>query len=127
MKGNINSLKKGIANFLDMELIPRYKQTHSAAASFGVAVVAALAIENLGKTAETFLDHPVISCLGIIDENSLIDFEKILGIMRTKMPQDGLKVAIPVIGNVTFEQEDIDILEQYLKIYEIDVNKERGV
>ena len=116
MKTNVVSLKQGLAGFLDGEFLPKYKRTHSAASSYGVAVVAALAIDNLGNSLEQLTNNPLISYLGIVDENRDLDVDKILTFMREKMPNEGLKMTIPMIGTITFNRDDIDSLETYMKL-----------
>ena len=78
MKTDITSIKQGLAGFLDGEFIPKYKQTHSAAAAYGVSIVAALAIENLSSTADQLLMNPMVSYLGVVDGNRDLDVDKII-------------------------------------------------
>jgi hypothetical protein len=116
MKTDINTLKQALAGFLDGEFIPKYRQTHSAAAAYGVSVVAALAIDNLSVTAGKLIDNPLVSYLGVIDGNRNLDVDKIVGIMRQKMPNEGLRVAVPMVGTLVFSREDVDALEGYIKL-----------
>ena len=116
MKSTIASVKQGLAGFLDGEFIPKYKKTHSAAASYGVAVIAALAIDNLGNIAETLIDHPLAAYLGVIDSERNIDIAKVCEFMRMKMPKEGLKIPVPMIGALSFDKSDVDALEKYMKI-----------
>lgn len=116
MKATIASVKQGLAGFLDGEFIPKYKKTHSAAASYGVAVIAALAIDNLGNTAETLIDHPLAAYLGVIDKERNIDITKVCEFMRMKMPREGLKVPVPMVGTLSFDKSDVDALEKYMKM-----------
>ena len=116
MKTTIGSVKQGLAGFLDGEFIPKYKKTHSAAASYGVAVIAALAIDNLGNTAEVLIDHPLAAYLGVIDSERNIDVTKVCEFMRAKMPREGLKVPVPMVGTLSFDKSDVDALEKYMEM-----------
>ena len=127
MKTTIDSVKQGLAGFLDGEFIPKYKKTHSAAASYGVAVIAALAIDNLGNTAEVLIEHPLAAYLGVIDKERNIDVTKVCEFMRAKMPREGLKVPVPMIGILSFDRSDVDALEQYMEMQAPKNNLESSV
>ena len=124
MKVSISAIKQGLAGFLDGEFIPKYKKTHSAAVSYGVAVIAALAIDNLGNIMEQLADHPFVSYLGIVDANHDVDIIKLMEFMRKQMPKEGLKIPVPVIGTLIFSKEDIDSLEGYMKLQVKNVENE---
>lgn len=113
---NIKTIQSGIARFLDCEFIPNIKKTHSAVASYGISVAAALAIDNLGNTMDKLTKSPVVSYLGIIDDEQNIDVDKLCQQMRKSMPEEGLKVSVPLVGLITFTREDVDALEQYIKM-----------
>lgn len=127
MKTTIGSVKQGLAGFLDGEFIPKYKKTHSAAASYGVAVIAALAIDNLGNTAEVLMEHPLAAYLGVIDKERNIDVTKVCAFMRAKMPREGLKVPVPMIGVLSFDRSDVDALEKYMNMQSPKDNLESNV
>lgn len=116
MKASIPAIKQGLAGFLDGEFIPKYKKTHSAAVSYGVAVVAALAIDNLGNIMGQLADHPFVSYLGIVDANHDVDITKLMEFMRKQMPKEGLKVPVPMVGTLSFDKSDVDALEKYMKM-----------
>lgn len=116
MKASLDSVKQGLARYLDGEFIPNYRKTHTAVATYAFSVVAALAIENLGVTAQTLVSHPLTSFLGVVDEDNNIDVTKVLGQMRKSMPDEGLKVPVPAVGLLTFTKEDVDALEGYMQM-----------
>ena len=113
---NTKEIQEGLARFLDCEFIPSIKKTHSAIASYGISVAAALAIENLGVTMNKLIESPIVQYFGIIDKEGEIDVDKLLKQMRKSMPEEGLKVSIPLVGTVVFSKSDVDALEQYIRL-----------
>ena len=126
MKISITSAQQGLAAFIDGEFIPKIKKTHSAVASYGIAVAAALLIDNLGKTIDQLAENPLIAYLNIIDADRNIDAEKLLGAARSQMPSDGLRVAVPLVGTLVFTKEDVDALEGYLGLTKAEIKVEES-
>lgn len=116
MKMSLTEVKEGLARYLDGEFIPQYKKNHSAAATYGVSVGLALVIENLSNTAQNLLHDPLIPYFGIVDQDSNIDVTKLLNQMKKSMPEEGLKVPVPIIGVLSFTKGDVDTLEGYMSL-----------
>jgi hypothetical protein len=50
----------------------------------------------------------------VVKDNE-IEIDTLMNHMRKVMPPEGLRVALPIVGSITFRHEDIDSLEQYIK------------
>ena len=50
MTVSMDRVQAGIAKYLDNELMPQIRQTHSTLSSFGISLFAALALNNLPAT-----------------------------------------------------------------------------
>lgn len=114
MKVPMSRVQAGITKYLDNEMMPQIKQTRSNLSTFGISLFAALAIQNLPATMEKLTQSPAIEWLGVID-NEGVEIDALAEQARQVMPAEGLKVALPVVGTITFRREDIDSLAQYIK------------
>ena len=111
---SLDRVQSGIAKYLDNEMMPQIKQTHSTLSSFGISLFAALALNNLPATMQKITQSPAIEWLGVVKDNG-IEIDTLMNHMRKVMPPEGLRVALPIVGSITFRHEDIDSLGQYIK------------
>lgn len=108
----IRQVEQGIALYIDNEIFPQLKD-ETQVKKYGVSVVSACAIKLLSNTIKKAEDNAFINMLGIIDGDN-IEIEMLLDIMKEKMPEEGFKAKIPIIGNVAFNKNDIDLLHDYI-------------
>ena len=52
---------------------------------------------------------------GAADGNGNIDLEGFAEEMRKQMPEGGLRVSVPMIGDLTFYRTDLDDLLRYIR------------
>ena len=115
MKVKIEQVQSGIAAFLDNELMPKLRQTHNSAVVFGANTVAALAITNLPSTLQKLKENNWVEYLGIVDEKDNIDIDALGEAARQAMPEEGVLITLPLLGNITFDQEDVTTIVKYIK------------
>ena len=106
---NLNVVERGIAQFLDNELLSIMPDEVWKKVLIGTGI--SLIIKNLDNVIDKFKDHPIIQFTGVIGDNNQIDVDKIVEVLRDQIPDQGMRVELPVIGNsITFHREDVDIL-----------------
>lgn len=105
---NREQIEKGVASFLDKEFLPKvhmepWKQ-------FAVATGASIAVKRIGKVMDELKENKAMNMLGIVDGSGNIDIDILAEEAKSKMPPDGIRVPIPIIGEVTLYAADVDTL-----------------
>ena len=112
---NTNQIKRGIAAFVDNEIMPHIPGGGLKKVAAGTVV--ALFLDNLDKTL-TSADSPYIGLLGIKNEGGEFDVCKIGEKIKASMTDEGAHVDINVLGfnfgSMTFHRSDVDTLVRYI-------------
>lgn len=116
MKGrmmvNKEQIEKGIAKYLDSELMPQIHVEPWKQLVIGAG--ASIAVKRIGLLLDSLKDNKALSMLGIVDDSGAVDIDILAQEFKNKMPHEGLKVEIPILGTITFHPSDVDTL--YSKI-----------
>ena len=108
----IEQVKNGLTKYVDSEILPSI----SGGKRFALGVGAALAIKNLENTLNKYMNSPVLSALGILDDGSNIDIDKVYAAAtETLTGMDKFSIDVPMLGVLTFRQGDLDALWAAIK------------
>lgn len=107
------TIQKGIAAYLDNELMPNLPANGFEKVLAGTAI--SLAIRKSGAIVEGYKDNKIVKMLGIMDENGNVDVGILAEELKKNIPIDGFKVELPMIGGLTFHKDDVDKLHDYIK------------
>lgn len=118
MSYTIERVQKGIAQYLDSEVVPKLKKNQGTLPSFAVAAYTSLVLANLPNTIKSLTSHPLVAFAGVIDDEENIDADSIIDQLDKAMPAEGLKINLPVVGGLTFYKEDLLLLRQMLQMEE---------
>lgn len=105
----IAQAQNGLMRYIDAEILPHL----TGAKKIGAGIYVALAARNLPAAIERYKTHPAIAVLGLFDgENIDID-----AAYNAAMPlfTERQKVTIPAIGDITFDQSDVEKLYRYMR------------
>lgn len=105
MKVSIDQLKKGVATYLDTELIPLIDDGFKRV-MVGAAV--SIAITKYASVIPALNENKFIKTLDIIDGENNIDIETLYNAIQSKMTNDGFSVDVPVLGAIRFKPMDIE-------------------
>ena len=112
---NTNQIKRGIAAFVDNEIMPHIPGGGLKKVAAGTVV--ALFLDNLDKTL-TSADSPYLGLLGIKNDSGDIDIYKVGEKIKENMTDDGARIDINVLGfnfgTMTFHRSDVDTLVRYI-------------
>lgn len=100
---SMDQVKRGVANFIDGEVVPIMPRWKGVLLSTG----AALMIE--GKASE-LVHHPLVQMMGVVDGDS-VDIDKLYSTMKIKAQG---KWPIEISG-LKMSETDLDKLVQYIK------------
>lgn len=109
---SIDKIEKGVASYLDGELMPKLQSNGWEKVLVGTA--ASLAIHRTGAIIAGYKDHKLVKMLGIMDDEGNVDVEVLAAEVKKNIPKDGVKVDIPIIGIMTFHKDDVDKLCEYI-------------
>ena len=110
----INQMEAGAAKYIDAEIAPRIP-TNIPNGQLKKAVFLAGATYVIHKNIQQYAAHPMLAQLGAMDEDGNIDLDGILDAARNAVPDTGLKVNVPILGDLTFYTEDLERLAAYIK------------
>ena len=113
MNYSINDISNGIAKYIDNELMPNFSSNSVERLATGVAV--GLFLKQAQNNASTLLSNPFVKMLGITDVNGGVNVDLLREEIKNKMPAEGIKVTLPLLGPATFDSVDVDKLYNYIK------------
>lgn len=105
---SVDKIEKGVAKYLDAELIPKLPE--NSWKQFGAGVVSALVAKRGGSVIEAYKHHPVLKAFGVVDEAGMLDAELLRDIAKERIPETGLSVDVPLLGTLKLYRADVDKL-----------------
>lgn len=102
-------VQTGLVQYVDRDLLPHLDGLKK----LGLGVYMGLAAENIGAAIQRYKDHPAVAVLGVISEDGMIDIDKVYATAKP-MLQEKQSVNLPLIGRVTFNEQDLEKLYRYI-------------
>ena len=102
---------RGVAQYADNEIIPHLPTGKGIGAGIALALIMDGGKARLLKLRE----NPAVQMIGIMDEDRIIDIDRLYNAARMRV--DGKKIPwdIPVIGELKFDVNDVDRLYKYIQ------------
>ena len=111
---SIEKIEQGVAAYLDGELMPKLPANGVQRVIVGTAM--SLLIKRSGAILDSYKDNQLVKMLGIMDSEGNIDIDILAEELKKNMPKDGLRVDVPIIGALTFKENDVDKLYEYITV-----------
>ena len=109
MKVTAEQVAKGLASYVDRELVPQVPGLRKWGLGF-MGGHASVIVQNM---AEKHRD--MLKMLGIMDEDGMIDIDMLASEMKRKAAELGpVTEHLPIFGDVTFNSSDVDKLHTYI-------------
>jgi hypothetical protein len=105
---SISRVEKGIATYLDREMMP--KLDTEGIQGFGTGVMMSLMVKRAGNIIGSYKDNGIAQALGIFDKKGDIDVDVLREVLRDNIPDNGRKMTFPIVGSFTFYKTDVDML-----------------
>ena len=106
----IEQIKKGLANFVDKEMLA--KMQIGSFQRMMIGTVIGLALSNLDKTIR--FDNPIISMLGIVNEDGTVNIDAVATELKKNIPDEGMRFDLDILGiklgSIVFHKNDVEIL-----------------
>lgn len=105
--------QKGIARFVDAEVVSRLSVMEKLVVGGGAGLIAA----KLPDVLNSYADNKFVSTLGLYDrERGEIDVDALYNAAKPYIGADPIPVTVPFVGiTLKFTQREFDALYQYIK------------
>lgn len=110
MTVTIDQAMRGAVRFADNEIIPHLP----GGKGIGAGIMLALIMEGSREKVLALREHPVVKLMQIMDEQGNIDLDRLYNAARPKF-ENKLSVSVPFIGELKFDQNDVDKLYKYIQ------------
>lgn len=106
----IDQAMRGIMRFADTEIIPHMPTGKGVFAGIVIALIMAGGKEQVLKLR----DNPAVQMMQIFDDTGNIDLDKLYNAARPRF-ENKLTVSVPLLGDMRFDQNDVDKLYRYIQ------------
>ena len=110
MTVTIDQAMRGAVRFADNEIIPHLP----GGKGIGAGIALALIMDGGRSRILALRDHPAVKLMQIMDEQGNIDLDRLYNAARPKF-ENKLSVSVPFIGELKFDQNDVDKLYKYIQ------------
>lgn len=105
-----NQVANGAVKYIDSEIVPKV----NGFSKIAVGVMLAEAVKRGDHIVERMKAMPMITMLGIVDEEGRVDVETIYEEMKKHISKEPLRVELPMVGVLTFTTDDVDKLYAHI-------------
>ena len=110
MTVKIDQAMRGAVRFADNEIIPHLP----GGKGIGAGIALALIMDGGRSRILALREHPAVKLMQIMDEQGNIDLDRLYNAARPKF-ENKLSVSVPFIGELKFDQNDVDKLYKYIQ------------
>lgn len=110
----IKQIEDGIATYLDSELMPKLPNSGLEKVIVGTAL--SLFIRKSGTIIGGYKDNKAVQMLGVMDHEGNVDVDLVYEELKKNIPDNGVKIEVPIIGGMTFHKEDFEKLYEYISL-----------
>ena len=111
---SINQIEAGAVKFIDNVIAPEIPVNVPNGQLKKVAFLAGAAYA-VRKNVRQYASSPLLTQLGALDENGDVDLDGLLEAARGAVPENGFKVTVPILGDLTCQVADLERLAAYIK------------
>ena len=101
---------RGAMRYADNEVIPHLP----GGKGIGAGIMLALIMEGSREKVLALRENPAVRLMRIMDEQGNIDIDRLYSAARPKF-ENKLSVSVPLIGDLKFDQNDVDKLYKYIQ------------
>lgn len=110
----IQQIEQGAIKFIDNEIAPKIPTNIPNGQIKKIAAVASAAYAVKHGLAK-LMQNPALAAIGAVDADGNADIEGIAEMVQQQIPEKGFKLTAPILGDLTFFQEDVERLLAYIK------------
>lgn len=106
----LQQVQQGLSHYVTNELTSKM----SGAQKWIFGAGAELYIGNIAQIFNKLKANPMVSALGVVDENDHIDIDKLYTVLLHQADQSPMTIDIPLAGAFTFDRGDVEKLYGYI-------------
>lgn len=110
MTVTIDQAMRAAVRFADNEIIPHLP----GGKGIGAGIMLALIMDGGREKLLALREHPAVKLMRIVDEQGNFDLDRLYSAARPKF-ENKLAVSVPLIGELKFDQNDVDKLYRYMQ------------
>lgn len=112
MKVTSKAVIHGFADYLTEKVNPQYPA--DTMGSFMMGFSSGIIRRRAETVGKKLLSNPLISTF-VIEEDGMIELEDLIGAAQDAISDNGLRVAIPLSGEIVFRKNDAAVIRQYIE------------
>lgn len=110
---SIESVERGMARYIDSEIIPAIKT--DGIKGFAVGTVASLLVKRGGNLLRAYAKSPVLQQMGLVTPDGAVDLDALREAARENIPTGGLQVDLPLGISMRITTADVDLLYEAIR------------
>ena len=114
---SIAQVESGLTRWMDHELMPKIPTggSYDGLKKAATVAVALYAIKRIRSALTSLTESDFLNTIGAVTKEGHLDVEGFAEEMRKQIPEEGLRVSVPMVGDMTFYRGDIDDIVRYIK------------
>lgn len=114
---SMNQIEAGVSRWLDKELMPKLPTggQYDGIKKAATVALALYAIKRGRAALDSLTQNSFLGTIGAVDREGNVDLEGFVEEMKKQVPENGLKVSVPMVGDMTFYRDDLDDVMRYIK------------
>ena len=107
---NLAQVQLGVEKYIENEIIAKIVDWRKWVVGVGVSMA-------LSRSTEIFnqiKDHPAVKAMGVIDDNDMIDIDKLHAEFAKQAQRGAITFDVPLMGALTLNAADVDKLYSYI-------------
>lgn len=107
----LSQVQSGVAQYIETEVLSKVPDWRKWVLGAGVGVI----ISKSSEIFEQLKANPIISAMGVIDANDMIDIDRLYNEFAKQAQKQAVTFEVPLLGAVTLNAHDVDLLYRYIK------------
>ena len=110
---SIESVERGIARFIDSEIMPAIKT--DGIKGFAICAAASLLVKRGGNLLRAYAKNPILQQMGLVTADGAVDLDALRDAVRDNIPAGGLLVELPMGISIRINTADVDTLYRAIR------------
>lgn len=110
MMVNLAQVQRGVERYISTEFLSKLTGVQK----WVVDAAVAMYLTNAGTIFEGLKKNPLVSALGVINEQDHIDIDKLYKHFKAAAAKGPATLSVPMLGPVTLSESDIDKLYNFI-------------
>ena len=110
---SIDSVERGLARYIDKEIMPAIKT--DGIKGFGIGVAASLLVKRGGNLLRPYAQNPTLQQMGLVTADGAVDLDALRDAVKDNIPVGGLLVELPMGITLRGNTSDVDSLYGFIR------------